>query len=362
MTSLASLGWDPAYGAAPLSAPPPGGVTLEPARVATHDRARFRVLTPAGELGAELSGRLRHAAGVRLDLPVVGDWVAVTARLAEGSATIHGVYPRRSVLVRKQAGRETRPQPLAANVDAVLLVVGADRDLNPRRIERYLGAIWESGALPVVLLNKVDACDAVSAALAEVVAAAPGAEVHPVSGMSGQGLEALAPHLVPGRTLALVGSSGVGKSTLLNRLLEEEQQATGAVREADGRGRHTTTRRELRVLPTGALVIDTPGLRELQPWSEGEGVSGAFPEITQQAAACRFRDCTHQHEPGCGVQAALVAGEVSEERYDAFLKLAREQAHLVRKADRRARADERRRNRVLARAIRQRLREKGRRD
>lgn len=360
LITLDSLGWDAAAFATPQLAPPAaGGAGLDPARVVAHDRERYRVLTPAGELQAELAGRLRHEAQDRLDLPVVGDWVAIAARLAEGRATIHGRSPRRTLLVRKDAGPQTRPQPLAANVDVVLLVVGADRDLNPRRIERYLQAIAESGAAAVIVLNKIDACPDPELALSLVRGSAPGVEVHPLSALSGLGVvEALAPHLAPSRTAALIGSSGVGKSTVLNRLVGAPAQATGAVRAADGRGRHTTTRRSLLPLPSGALLIDTPGLRALQPWSEGEGLDEAFPEIAARASACRFRDCTHEHEPGCAVVQALDEGELDEARYLGFVKLGREQERFARRASARARQDEKRRNRRLSREVRRRQREK----
>lgn len=310
---------------------------LSPARVAREDRDRFLLIDPSGEHPAELAGRLRHAARSRADLPAVGDWVAAHGA-GGGPRTIVAVLPRASAFVRKAAGETTEKQIVAANVDTVFLVSGLDADLNPRRIERYLASAWESGAEPVVVLNKSDlAADPADAALA-IGVVAPGVPVLPVSALTGRGLEALEPWLAPGRTVALLGSSGVGKSTIVNALLGVERQATAAVREDDARGRHTTARRELIVLPSGALLVDTPGMRELQLWGIEDGLDGTFPEIAALAKTCRFRDCRHATEPGCAVRAAVEGRALDPARFASWQKLQRELEWLASQKDARARA------------------------
>jgi ribosome biogenesis GTPase len=311
---------------------------LEPARVSREDRGRYGVLDERGARSAELAGRLRHEARTRAEWPAVGDWVALRPGAAS-SAVIDAVLPRSSAFTRKVAGEATEEQVIAANVDTVFLVSGLDLDFNPRRIERYLAAAWDSGAEPVVVLNKADLVDDLESRLAEVTAVAPGAAVVTLSALAGEGLEALAPWLAPGRTVALLGSSGVGKSTLVNALLGEARQETGGVREADSRGRHTTTHRELVPLPGGALLLDTPGMRELQLWGDEEGLDGAFPELAGIAARCRFRDCRHESEPGCAVLAALESGELDEARLESWRKLQKELLWLASRQDARARAD-----------------------
>lgn len=304
---------------------------LVPARVAREDRGRYLLLEGSGERPGELAGRFRHEARTRADLPAVGDWVAVRA---EGSpAVIVAVLPRTSAFTRKVAGETTDEQIVAANVDTVLLVSGLDGDFNVRRIERFLTAAWDSGAQPVIVLNKADVAADVAARVAEVEAVAPGVPVFALSALAGDGLAALAPWLAPGRTLALVGSSGVGKSTLANALLGRPRQATHAVREDDSRGRHTTTHRELIELPGGALLLDTPGMRELQLWADESSLAGAFPDVEAFAAHCRFRDCAHASEPGCAVRAALERGELPEDRFESWRKLQRELRHLERRQD-----------------------------
>jgi ribosome biogenesis GTPase len=336
-TSLESLGWNAHFAAAFA---PHAEAGLEPARVAREDRERYLVLAAWGERIAEVSGRLRHASGRRLEFPAVGDWVAVRAPAGDGVAAIHALLPRTSVFIRKSAGDTTDEQVVAANVDAVFLLSGLDGDFNVRRIERYVTAAWESGATPVVVLNKADLVSDLDAVLAEVATAAPGVPVVVLSALEGRGLEALAPWLGPGRTVALLGSSGVGKSTLVNALLGEERQATRAVREDDARGRHTTTRRELLRLPGGALLVDTPGMRELQLWAGEESLAGTFPEVEALAAGCRYRDCRHDSEPGCAVQEALGAGALDPARFESWRKLQKELRWLAIRQDERARAEE----------------------
>ena len=311
---------------------------LEPMRVAREDRDRYTLLGEAGAISGTLAGRLRHEARTRMELPAVGDWVA--ARRFPESATIVAVLPRVSAFVRKVAGQATDEQVVAANIDTAFLVSGLDGDLNLRRIERHLAAAWESGAQPVVVLNKTDLVHDLAARVAEVEAIAPGTPVVPLSALVGEGLGALAGWLGEGATVALIGSSGVGKSTLANALLGEERQATATVREADSRGRHTTTHRELVPLPQGALLLDTPGMRELQLWGDHEGLEGAFPDVAVLAGQCRFRDCSHASEPGCAVRAALADGTLDAERFASWTKLQRELRWLASRQDARLRAEE----------------------
>jgi ribosome biogenesis GTPase len=268
-------------------------------------------------------------------------------------ATIQQVLPRQSQFVRQAAGTVTAAQVVAANVDTVFLMSGLDGDFNLRRIERYLVTAWDSGAHPVVVLNKTDACADLAGAIAAVSAVAPKVPSHAISAMTGTGLEQLTPYLAPGQTVALIGSSGVGKSTLTNALLGTAQQATQAVRADDSRGRHTTTRRQLIPLPSGALLIDTPGLRELQLWSSGSGLADTFGDITALAAACKFRDCQHQDEPGCAVQAAIATGDLRLQRLLSYHKLQREQAWSDQRQNTQARLNSKRRWKHITKAIRQ---------
>jgi ribosome biogenesis GTPase len=263
-------------------------------------------------------------------LPVTGDWVALRVPEGEGSALVAAVLPRATCFSRRAAGRAEREQVVAANLDTVLLMTGLDNDFSPRRIERYLAAAWQSGARPVVVLNKLDLCAEPEKQIRAVEQVAVGAPIHAVSALRGDGLEALAQYCGPAQTVALVGSSGVGKSTLINRLLGEALQSTQPVGD-DGRGRHTTTRRELLFTASGGMVIDTPGMRELGLWEDEEGLERTFDEIETLARECRYRDCRHLDEPGCAVRAAVEEGTLSASRLDSMQKLRREMDWLKRR-------------------------------
>lgn len=345
---LAPLGWSSFFASSFESLADP---SLVPARVAAEHRDAHAVLTGTAELRADVAGRLRHAAPGREHLPAVGDWVALDARPAEGRATIRHVLARRGALVRKTAGTRTDAQVVAANLDVVFVVTSANLDFNSSRLARYLTAVWESGAQPVVLVAKADLVDDAGALVDEAAAAAPGAPVHAVSSVDRRGLDELASYLAPGRTAAFVGSSGVGKSTLVNRLLGEDRLAVQAVRAHDDRGMHTTTHRQLIVLPSGALVVDTPGMRELMPWDAADGLADAFGDVAEIAGSCRFRDCRHAAEPGCAVRAAIEDGSLPRERLEQWEALAREIAFQERKQDVRALLEEKRRWKAVSKAI-----------
>jgi ribosome biogenesis GTPase len=349
---LASFGWDEqlARDFEPLRAP--GTV---PARVIAEHRDRYVVRAAAGERAAVLAGRLRHQSRAREDLPATGDWVAVDE--GDGTAAIHAVLPRRSLFLRKAAGETTEAQVLAANVDVALIAAALPDDVNPRRIERYLALAWESGAVPVVLLTKADLVDDVDSAVRGVRAVAPGVDVAAVSAVTGAGVDVLARWLQPGRTAVLLGASGAGKSTLANLLLGEDALRTAAVRE-DGKGRHTTTHRQLVQLRNGALLIDTPGMRELQLWSADAGLESAFADVEALAARCRFGDCAHELEPGCAVRAAAESGTLDPARLESWRRLRRELNWLQLRQDEAAAAAERARVKTLHRAHRAHTRNK----
>ena len=302
---------------------------LELARITVSHRDLYRLVTDGPqELDAEPSGSLWYNADSRAEMPVVGDWVAARV-INQEQAIVDAVLPRRTFFARRAAGRREDQQAIAANVDTVLLVCGLDGDFNLRRLERYLTLAAESGAEPVVVLNKSDLCDSdtLQARLDATRSIAGKAPVIAVHTRAADGIQPLQPWLTGFRTLALLGSSGVGKSTLVNRILGEERLRTAEVRESDSRGRHTTTHRELIPLPDGGALIDTPGMRELQLWATGESVDAAFDEIAALAARCRFRDCTHLAEQGCAVQAALADGALAPDRFASYAKLRREAQH-----------------------------------
>jgi ribosome biogenesis GTPase len=317
-------------------------------------RDQLRVGTSRGEEEALVPGRLLYRAQSPAELPCVGDWVALRRRGDDSPLVVEEVLPRKSAFVRRAAGRRTEPQALAANVDLAFLVAALDEDWSPRRLERWLGLARDAGVPPIVVLTKLDLCGdpapAIDAARA-VASASWGSDVavHAVDARGGAGVEALAEHLMAASTVVLLGSSGVGKSTLANRLAGREVLATSSVA-VDGRGRHTTTRRELIALPSGALLLDTPGLREVGLWLGEEGLESLFPEIEALARDCRFRDCTHEGEPGCAVRAAVEAGELDGGRLASLQRLAAERVALEKRTDEQAARREKQRVRALHRA------------
>jgi ribosome biogenesis GTPase len=354
---LTRLGWD-----LPLQAAfaPHAAEGLVPGRVVLEHTHIYRVATAEGEVLARVSGRLRHQATARVDFPSVGDWVAVAPAEHAGDARILAVLPRRSRFSRRAAGDPTEEQVVAANIDTVFLVAGLDGDFNPRRIERYLLVASESGAAPVIVLNKADVVEDAEALSMSVRSTAGDVPVHTVSCRMPESLEVLRQYLGEGQTGALLGSSGVGKSTIVNRLVGHDLLRTQDVRESDSRGRHTSTARQLVLLPGTGVLIDTPGMRELQLWDTGEALAGTFLDLDTLAGHCRFRDCRHLQEPGCAVRAAIAAGELSGGRLESYHKLQAEQAHQARQMDQRAQIDEKRRVKSATRALQKRLNEKDR--
>ncbi|WP_223701768.1 ribosome small subunit-dependent GTPase A [Sutcliffiella deserti] len=310
-------------------------------RVMLEHKRLYRVATDNGECLAEVSGKYRFETATREDYPAVGDWVVLSERQAEGKATIHALLPRFSKFSRKAAGLTTEEQIVAANVDTIFLVQSLNYDFNPRRLERYLVMAWESGANPVVVLTKSDLCQDVQGKTEEVEGVAFGVPIHAVSVKDETGLVELGRYFTRGKTVALLGSSGAGKSTLTNYLLGEEKQLIQEVRSDDDKGKHTTTYRELYLLPTGGLVLDTPGMRELQLWEADGAISHSFLDIEALAEQCYFRDCKHANEPKCAVREAIEEGTLEAARYQSYVKLQRELAFLERKNDKRAQLAER---------------------
>jgi ribosome biogenesis GTPase len=332
---------------------------LRLARIVEEQRGRYSV---AGDFEgwAEVSGRFRHEATSTADFPAVGDWVACAAGDAADRAVIHHRFERRTTVSRKAAGRAVDEQVIAANVDTIFLVTALAEDLSPRRLERYLTMVWDAGALPVVVLNKADLSDDPAAAVLALRERLPFVDVIAVSAVQANGLDHLTPYLTPATSIALLGSSGVGKSTIVNRLLGHDRLAVGAVREDDGRGRHTTTARQLIALEGGALLIDTPGMRELQPWVGESAVDGAFEDIARVGQACRFSDCSHESEPGCAVRDAIQGGSLDASRLEHYRHLRREAAYETRKHDRLAAEEEKRKWKRIHVAMRAMYRERDR--
>lgn len=354
--TLSALGWNDALA---LAFAPHAAAGAVPARVTLELKGWFEV---SGDFGAKLgscSGKFIDQARAPADYPAIGDWVAITPQ--EGDPTrayIHALLPRRTKFSRQAAGHEAVEQIVAANIDTLFLVSALDGHHHLHRLERYLAAAWAGGAEPVVLLNKADLADDPAPLIAEITAVAPAVPVFVVSGQTRRGLKALAPYLLPGRTVALLGSSGVGKSTLINRFVGEARQVIQEVRDVDGKGRHTTTQRELLVAPNGVIVIDTPGMREIQPWAAGPIVDEVFGDIATLATRCKFRDCTHTTEPGCAIQAALADGSISPARWASYLRLGRATAHAARQTDRAAQQQHKSHHKKLTKQLRRRIHEK----
>jgi ribosome biogenesis GTPase len=349
--TLTDWGWDEAHATAFTAGANDG---REPGRVLVEDRGSYLVATGSGDARATVSGRFRYDAELegQIGFPVVGDWVALEVTGDRDHRLIQGLIPRRTAVIRRAPiDRSTPEQILAANVDLLLLVTSLNSELNPRRLERYLALAWSSGAQPVVVLNKADLADDVDAAVANVAPIAGGAPVHAVSATTGIGLAELAARFGDGRTAALIGSSGVGKSTLLNALAGVEVEGTGAIRENDDRGRHTTTRRHLVHVPGRGLILDTPGMRELSLADDDGGLDVAFSDIDELATACRFTDCQHDREPGCAVRGAIAEGSLDPARLASRRKLDRELARAGRQGDPRARAERKRQYRMLHTAV-----------
>jgi ribosome biogenesis GTPase len=320
------------------------------ARVLVARRDQYRLITESGELDAEPSGALWYQATSHAAMPVTGDWVAARV-VAPDAAIVEAVLPRRTLFARRAAGRREDQQPIAANIDLVFLVCGLDGDFNLRRLERYLTLAAESGADPVVVLNKLDLSDDVPARIAETAVVAGAAPIVAVHTRDSNGILPLRTWLAPGRTVALLGSSGVGKSSIVNRLIGEDRLRTAEVREHDSRGRHTTTQRELIPLPEGGALIDTPGMRELQLWAGEDSLGQVFDEIATLAAACRFSDCTHGAERGCAVQEALAAGTLAADRWQSYLKLQSEIRRHESRADPLVAREEKRKLKVMFRRV-----------
>jgi ribosome biogenesis GTPase / thiamine phosphate phosphatase len=348
-TTLLALGWDADWDAA---FQPHSADGLRPARVVAVHRETSIVRDARGDRPAAVSGSFRFSALARSDFPTVGDWVAL-----DRDDVVVAIMARRSAFTRMAADGSRRgaslddEQVMASNIDLALLVAGLDNDFNLRRIERYLAVAWSSGIDPLVILNKADLADDVDGRLVAVDAIAPGVPTIAVSAWTGQGLDELRSHLRPGTTGAILGSSGVGKSTLVNALLGEDRQATSEVRDSDSRGRHTTTHRELFELPGGALLVDTPGIRALEVLGAERGVDETFDDVIDLAATCRFSDCRHEGEPGCAVQAALADGRLTAARLASHRKLERESARLAREGDPRARAEHRRTWKIIHKSV-----------
>ncbi len=349
--TLTDWGWDDAHA---TEFAPRALTGHEPGRVLVEDRGSYLVATADGDSRATVSGRFRFDAELegQPGFPVVGDWVALQPTGDPGHRLIQGLVPRRTAVIRRAPTDRSSPdQVLAANVDLLLIVTSLNADLNPRRLERYLAVAWSSGAQPLLVLNKADLASDVESAVASVTPIAGGAPVHAVSATTGTGLAELAARFGDGRTAALIGSSGVGKSTLLNALAGAEVEGTGVIREDDDRGRHTTTRRHLVHVPGRGLILDTPGMRELGLADDDGGIDAAFSDIDELAAGCRFHDCRHDREPGCAVRGAIAAGSLDPARLANRRKLDREVARAEGQNDPRARAERRRQYRMMHTAV-----------
>jgi len=341
--NLERLGWCEPFLSAFNSLDLPGCL---PGRIVWQGAFNYRVLGEFGEVGAELSGKVKSG-----QLPAVGDWVVLQLQPDGETGVIVALLPRKSGFSRNAAGKAVREQVAAANIDRVFVVSGLDQDYNLRRIERYISLVYGSGASPVVVLTKADLVPDSEEFILKVESVAPGVPVHAVSGVTGQGVDNLEPYISPDQTVAFLGSSGAGKSTLINRLLGQERMRVARVREGSGKGRHTTTSRELFLLPGGGAVIDTPGMREIQVWGDGEGLTGAFPEIEKLSVSCRFRDCRHESETDCAVREAVESGNLDPKRFESFRKLRVEFESQEHRQSKHSRAEERREGKRFAKMV-----------
>lgn len=339
--NLNILGWNETYESAFQEFKNQGYVA---GRVFAEYKSFYKVVYEGGEVLAEISGKLLHGAELQQDFPAVGDWVAISPRQNENRGTIHHVLPRKSKFSRKVAGTNTREQIIAANIDTVFIVNSMNNDFNPRRIERYLLLAWESGANPVIVLSKSDLCEDLEEIRAEAEAIALGVPVHAVSTYMASGIEELKQYFKEGQTVALLGSSGVGKSSIINYFLEEEIMKVQELRGDGQKGKHTSTHREMFVLPEGGLIIDTPGMREIQLWDANEGLSEAFEDIEAIASNCFFKNCKHEREPGCKVREAIENGIIEEKRLESYKKLEKELYYLEKKQSNAARLVQRKTN------------------
>lgn len=356
MYSLEDLGWGPFFQEQTAQL---NNQDLLPMRVAGEARGAYELWGEDGSYDAVLPGRWLHEASGRHELPAVGDWVLARPLPGEERAVIEHLMERRSALSRKAAGERTDEQIIAANVDLIFVVASLNRELNLRRLERYLAVAWETGATPVLVLNKADLAEERKAITREVHGVAPGVDVFETSAATGEGVDALKVALKYGQTAVFVGSSGVGKSSLVNRLLGNEEQAVSDIR-SDDKGRHTTTSRQMLIAPDGAVIIDTPGIRELQLWDVGEGLGQAFSDIESLGAECAFRDCTHTSEPGCAVVGALRNGDLDQRRLESYRKLQREQVFIESKRDDRLRSEEKKKWKQINVENRRRMKMRGR--
>ncbi len=323
--NLIDLGWDQYFADQLAQIEVKKG--FKTARVAVEYKGIYKLYTESGEVLAEITGRMRY----NNQFPAVGDWVIIDLQDNSDRAIIHKILPRQSKFSRKAAGADTKEQIVAANIDTVFIVTSLNQDFNLRRLERYLTIAWNSGAQPVIVLSKADLCEEAEAKKSEVETIAFGVPIHIVSALNGEGLAELKKYLNRGKTAALLGSSGVGKSTIINQLMGSEKMEVNEIRVSDGKGKHTTTHRELIVLEAGGIVIDTPGMREIQLWDDSEGFDQNFEDIKILADKCKFNDCQHDTEPGCAVKKAIAEGQLTAKRLENYNKLKRELLYMERK-------------------------------
>lgn len=300
-------------------------------RISAEHRESYKLFTQKGEISATVSGKFRNDCQTREDFPAVGDWVLFEFYDGDTKALIHNVLPRKSKFSRKVAGKETQEQVIAGNVDFAFIVCALNYDFNLRRIERCLSMVWQSGAMPVIILTKMDLCDDAQAKKAAVEDIAFGVDVHVINNISAEGIKILHKYFEGNKTAVLLGSSGAGKSSLINNLAEENIMKVGGLRSNMDKGRHTTTHKQMIILPDGGLIIDTPGIRELQLWDAQEGIQHAFNDIEALSQLCKFSDCTHSDEPGCAVKKAVQDGQLESARFENYLKVQREQEYLTKR-------------------------------